>query len=228
MNAFQNLLRENRWHSFLLAVVLAVITSGSLPADEPGLAGANHKKMVNIEDYLFVVGRDHKLRFTFELVNRKRGETELHQIDVANVEIPQEIATPELIRLLNESFPAFRFVASKHDPQVVHAIDKRLDQLSGYALSQKATLKFSGTPQGLVRKLHESIPHLGPRESGSFRQAFDDDSSQIKVEGKQEELRQLLTSGGKWEKYGPCIWISQTALDTKMSIVQFYGPKFPN
>lgn len=214
------------WHSLVcLIMLLLVLWSSPLSAQESNPRRVDREHMINLEDYLYRVGNDHGIRFTTEFVVSTSRRGELQQVDASNVEIAEDLSAAALTEKLNQNFPKFRFVASKHDSRILHVIDKRLDQFESYALAQKMTFKFAGTPHGMIRKLHESIANIGPRESGSFRQAFDDDDSQIEVNGQKQEVRNLLTSGSKWGRYGPLIWRAETALDTEKTIVQFYGPQ---
>ncbi len=211
--------------SLAFLVLLSLLVATPLSAQE---ARPDRDKRVNVADYLYQVGEKYGVQFTFEFVNKKHNVHELQQLDPTRVELTEGLSAAALTRQLNESFAKFRFVASDASPKIVHVIDKRLDQVKDYAIEQKATIQFSGTPHQLVRKLHESIPSIGVSQGGSFRQAFDDDFSQITVDRQNQPVRNLLTSGSKWDTYGPRIWIAVTPLDTHKTVVQFYGPKRNN
>ncbi len=210
-----NMIKRRRW--ILTGALLFLTTTQTVDAQDH--AG----KATLLENFLYKLGQRYPVQFTLEWCNKTEHTFRPAYIDVSQVKLDANDSTQQIVDKLNRGVEAYRFARNEKNPRVVHVIEKRLDTLKGYALKKKLSLDFEGTPHQLNRKLHALFPAVKLREHGDWREAGDDDMSQITLHADNLPVRDILTNGSDWKSYGPIIWRAETKLDTKNAIVQFRG-----
>lgn len=231
--------RTSRYPSSIPCAALAVLaTLGMLSSAAPirgqnrPVADAPTVKTINVDHGLHRLGKKTGYHFTLEIVNGTRNSWRTPEIpepaiDELLAQSFTDLSPQQFAAQLNERFPDYRFVVNKKKTSIVHVIEKKLDKIEPYPLEQKVTLDFEGTPQDMVRALHEKLPSVDNRKSGSFRQMFGDYFSEVAIRAKEQKVRDILTDASEWKYYNHIIWRAETAADTKTTIVAYYGPLRP-
>lgn len=97
---------------------------------------------------------------------------------------------------------------------VVHIIDVRLTQQSGYSMDKAIeSLNFEGPLIDLPNALGKNGVEIGSKNFGDTRElAINDRSTTIKANQKNIKVRDILTNSLDLQKRGRVLWIAETGL----------------
>lgn len=219
---------RSRCHLSLLTSILLACLVGCLlfprcsMAECPGPDMAA-KKAIYWELYLLRMGKLLDCHFTFEMVWPKDDASvySLHISDDGNIR-----SIDDLIENMSRDVPAMKFEKSTVNPRIVHVIDKDLIQREDYALPTRVTLKYSGGIDMLAEELQKQVPSIDRKRIGSWRTVFDDHTTKVTVEVKDQPIRRVLTECVPLENYHVFLWRAQTRIsnDEAHTTLQYYGP----
>ena len=118
-----------------------------------------------------------------------------------------------LIRELTKRVPHVTAIKDSKRPDIVHIIDKELLKLRDYALDQKLTIDFRGSPLELATSLKEKGIKAGPKISEATLKATGgiDTETFLNVHAKDDQVRMILTDGfPKTKENHGVLWHART------------------
>ena len=168
------------------------------------------EETVPLWKYLYRQGIQLDCYFTIEVMNREFDDwiTE-HDVQVTNEPSSRE----KMIEQLSAQLKGVHVYRSKENPAIVHIIDERLEKEKEYSLPKCVAVKFRGTPDELVEKLHQtSFENLHPKRSGVFSSGarFGDFTTETHCSTRGASARRVLTDWLPLSHYTRILWTSET------------------
>ncbi|HEY5312108.1 MAG TPA: hypothetical protein VIK18_06295 [Pirellulales bacterium] len=179
-----------------------------------------------VTDYVAVIAARLNCTFTLESFADRPGNFYYKVIDLPVGHLN------ELVPLLQTRLPEFEVSRDRHDPTVVHLIDKRLRTWKDYPLDRVVKVNYHGHVEGFFEKLTKAkIPlHLGIEGGPGFNAYRTDFHVELDVDGWT--LREMLTQMPSRKQYGRILWeastfpIDRTKSDELETCV-FFSPRWP-
>lgn len=192
-------------------------------------------------DYLHFIGE--KLGCYFTLEYRAYQITRQPSSLQAEMTNDQSIATmPALLAKLRDGLTGFSVIENPKNPKVIHIIEQALEQADGYVLNKRTSVQYAGhlvpcvvkdtngrnlqQGAGVVVALARTV---GKLENGTAeaRGDFDDCNTKVKIDAKNESVRNILTDCIPLKNYHRILWrAAATERNGKPTVmIQFYGPK---
>ncbi|MBI4471368.1 MAG: hypothetical protein HY646_01790 [Acidobacteria bacterium] len=118
------------------------------------------------------------------------------------------------------------------DSPIIRLRDKRLASVTNYALNERISIEYSGTPDGLIGTISELIPTIEHRRLRPVTIGVPlaiDAQTQVRVSVIDKPVGDVLTECIPPAGYRRIIWSSYTdgKKDSPTVTVTFYGPKPP-
>lgn len=183
-------------------------------------------RTISLFGFLDELGRQNDLFFTIE-EGWTDGEAR-NWLDQCTVDKPAQKGGPrEGLERLSRTVPYFTYMVNKANPRIIHIVDSRLKQQRDYGLEYTiSSIDFVGTAPRLVNEIRlQGIPVSANRNLSTTDPGLYDFSTEVRVKGKQQGVRDALSNFIPLEGRGHVLWISRTKLGRgEMSYVQFYGP----
>lgn len=219
---------------FIVALVIMIAVSQTMFGSQNNITGFRHylSKTADKLDFYFTaesVGPEGLGSSDFILqatVNDNPDVTEDLNTFIAylthDVRVMHNIGDTRIIKL----------AVDRHDRgrPILRIRDVRLSNLRGYVLDQRMSLKYEGTPFGLVKELSRVCPLVelqrvfsvgaGPLEVGDVQ-------TPIKIAAHDKPLRDILTDCVPLSECKRLIWSSCTEgrKDSPHVILRFHGPR---
>lgn len=217
----------NRPTILTAALLLTTICSPLGKAEEP-LAKQEAKK-VYWQLYVAELPKELYCYFTIERMPNMPGEKKYRCPFIRNdVTLDRNVKTVKsLVDKLRKEMEGIAVIQNAKNPAVIHLVDERLLKIDGYVMDKKVDIIYSGVIERLSQELEKRIPEIGPMRGGSLRDMFGDYVTQVKIDVKNQTVREVLTDCVPLEKYSRLLWRAKTRkMDGQYkTIVQYYGPR---
>jgi hypothetical protein len=165
-------------------------------------------KTIPLAKYLQVAGKKLDCHFTIEYAEKGAGGSPIWQASVAP-EVPASAA--KLVEKLKQSVPQARFVQGIGNGQIIHIIDARLMDKSGYVLGNLGTVTYSGAVGGLPDAIRQQCGNniytqtVFPTGWASTV----DTSTPAVVPAVSRPIRDILSDAVPDKDYSRVIWSSE-------------------
>lgn len=182
--------------------------------------------LVSLEDYLYAMGDTLNVYFTIErLTDSKTHDSPLSVADVRNDEANSIEA---LVAKLNHELEGVTAVRSDDNPTVIHLIETSLLEYHDYPLEQQVTVEYTGTLDGLTKKMNELLPSVGPSTRGSFPIPHGSDyTTETSINASNKRVRKILVEAVPLEGYGRILFeaIAYDLAKAPQVEVSYFGPR---
>ncbi len=144
---------------------------------------------------------------------------------------PNVTTVEGLVRELQKKIPGATVILDRKnkDHPVIHLIESPLAKKRDYVLDRKIDVTYSGIVGDLAGDLEKRIPGIeAPRSGTGPTEAFNDHVTKVKIDAKQEPIRDILTHCVDLNKYNWLIWTAKTSQQEDKAWktqVRFSGPK---
>ena len=100
-----------------------------------------------------------------------------------------------LVKTINEKCPGVLAMRNKHNPAVIHLIDRSLLMDKNYPLERKISIRFDGSPDGLVNAIGKTIPSVRHADDLPYSMmSMIDPFTSIHVDARDDTVRDVLTN----------------------------------
>jgi hypothetical protein len=214
---------------FLLPLVLgAGILAGDVSQAQQVVPGADEAAgSIPLENLLQDLGRKYDCYFTLE-EGWEEGSA-MNAFSTSRVRLAGE--TTSLKQALDDvakQVPNLRFEMAQRDRPIIHAIDKRLDKQSRYALGMTVpSYEFSGTTGELIADLAKRGIPIAPQTVFAVGRTIATDlSTRMTIKASGLTVRRLLSDFLPLKGYSRVIWTAATKLGSGAeTVVNFKGPR---
>lgn len=207
----------------LMAAVTFICKINIIQSEEANMNYSNTQDLIALDSFAVLAAKKYSCKFTIEQVNGTMNRYRPVKIQADAVTDLEADSVRGLVSQLNERVDGFRFVQNEKNPQVVHIIEDRLSEVESYAIDQRISIEFSGTPDRLLFALGEILPNAKPRTGGDIKQVYGDNVTKVKSNSKDQKVRDILTDCSSWKEERPIIWRAETALDTQATVMEYHG-----
>lgn len=211
----------------LLPLLLGVgILAGDVSHAQRVVAGADEKAgSVPLEDFLRDLARRYDCYFTLEEGWEEGSATNAFSTSRVRL-LAETTSLKQALDDLVKQVPNLRFEMAHKDRPIIHAIDKRLDRQSRYALGMTIqSYAFTGTTGELIGDLAKrGIPILPQTVFPIGRAITIDPSTRITIKSSGLTIRRLLSDFLPLQGYSRVIWTAATKLvPGAETVVNFKG-----
>lgn len=220
----------NRRKLLLLFAPFLFVMAGVAPAQnrkqEEG-ARVKPEQQISVENYLAELGAKADCYFTIEEASHP-GDTMAPISSFALVRLRRPGGLQSELEALEAKVPHFSFVVDKERPRIIHVIDRRLREQSGYGL--EVTLKeidFEGTVEDLLAEINkQGVPVSSPTSISTEDMLSWDLSTTVQVKGRNLKVRDALSLFLPLDTYGRVLWVARTNAGQGLPThVLFRGPR---
>jgi hypothetical protein len=188
---------------------------------------------ISISNFLLSMNKRFGVHFTMEILSGQGQRSILNSLAVTRIEEPKQVENVEaLAALIRDILPNCEVRVSAGNSNAIHLIDERLSRLEDYPLNKRATIQYSGPVGGpdssLAMALRAKVPGiLAQQRGGAMYQGFDDQTTKVTVDARNEEVRRILTDYVPLQNYSIFVWraVTQDLQGKETTVVQFYGPR---
>ena len=183
--------------------------------------------MISYKEYLYKMGDALGVYATIERLAVTKTHTSSLSISIAEVVDEDVSSIDALVTKLNKEIEGVTIVRSDVDPAVIHLIEAALLKNDAYPMEQQVTLEYTGTLNGLLERLHEQLPSIGPSTRGGIPTQTQDYTTQTSVDESDEVVRKILTDAVAVEGYGHILFeaITYDLNGSPQVEVNYFGPK---
>jgi hypothetical protein len=115
-----------------------------------------------------------------------------------------------LVKKLRREMKGIAVIQNTKNPAIIHLIDERLLKIKRYVMDKKVDVAYSGVLDGLSRELEKRSPEIGPITEGMIGDIYADHITQVKVEAKNQTVREVLTGCVPLKNYRLTLWVAKT------------------
>lgn len=164
----------------------------------------------SLSNFLLDAGEQFACHFTFE--NLAETEEFLPALNLAIADIPkQDVRTvDELIEKLRKDLDGVTIERTPGYPNVIRIVETQLLKMTGYDIDKKISLTYSGTPMGMLYKIHELVPGIVAKEGGALPLILGDFRTSIQMDVKETSIRFVLTKAVPLTKDRIFLWEATT------------------
>jgi len=201
----------------ILIAALCMATA-SLSAGERGLSQETEEvEKISWDLYLSELPEELDCRFTVERMTfragtprevRRRDPSPFFRYDLTR---DPNIKTVEaLVEKLRREMKGIRVIQNAKNPAVIHLIAERLSRIEGYGMDKKLDVTYSGSMGELAGEVGKQVPGIGFSRGGAIGQVLGDFRTQVKVDVKNQTVREVLTGCVPLKDYSQVLWIATT------------------
>jgi hypothetical protein len=186
-------------------------------------------KKVGWDLYLAHVLEQLDCYFTIErmgfIPGEKRDSSPFHGRDLT---LDPNVKTVEaLVKKLRTEMKGIVVIQNAKNPAVIHLVEERLLEIEGYVMDKKVDVTYSGLIDELPGELGKHAPGIGFTRGGAIGEVFGDFKTQVKVDAKDQAVREVLTGCVPLKDYSPVLWDTKTRKKDGQykTIVRYHGPR---
>lgn len=164
---------------------------------------------LRLDEYLYEAGSRLDCYFTIEelVKNEDQGGFLLYSQEILYPRLGHDIK--KLVKHLNDNLAGFVAMQNETNSRVIHIIDKRLVRSEKYVMDSCATIDFKGRLPLLAKTIGDSVEgriHIRRRGVTLGLESTRVDRTYVRVIGKNQRVRDLLTNSVPLSKYCRLIW----------------------
>jgi len=115
-----------------------------------------------------------------------------------------------LVEKLRRELKGIRVIQNAKNPAVIHLIAERLSRIEGYAMDKELDVKYSGVIGELPGEVGRHVPGIGFSRGAFIGEVPGDFRTQVKVDVKNQTVREVLTGCVPLKDYSGILWIATT------------------
>jgi hypothetical protein len=208
--------------SALLGIMVSLTTA---QGEEP--VGPHQAKKIDWALYLAELPEGLHCYFTIETMALMPGKGKIppspfHRYDLTP---DRDIKTVDaLAEKLRKEMKGIVVIQNTKNPAIIRLIDERLLKIPGYVMDKKVDIKYSGLIDKLAAELGKHVPGIEPRRGFPIGEVRQDYRTQVKVDAKNQTVREVLTGCVPLKDYSRVLWDTETRKDGQYkTIVAYYG-----
>ena len=161
---------------------------------------------------------------------RKKDPSPFHRYDLT---LDPNINTVQaLVEKLRREMKGIVVIQNAKNPAVIHLIEERLFKIEGYVMDKKVDITYSGLIDELAGEVGKHVPGIGFTRGGAIGEIPGDFHTQVKVDAKDQTIREVLTGCVPLKDYSRVLWHTKTWKKKDgqyQTIVRYQGvPHFPS
>ena len=211
----------------VLTSALLGITMSLTSTQGEELVGPQQAKKIDWELYLAELPEGLHCYFTIERMAFMPGKGKIppspfHRYDLTpDRDIKSVDALAEKLR---KEMKGIVVIQNTKNPAIIHLIDERLLKIQGYVMDKKVDITYSGLIDGLAAELGKHVPRIEPRRNFPIGQTRQDSRTRVKVDAKNQTVREVLTGCVPLIDYSPVLWDTETWKDGEYkTVVAYHG-----
>lgn len=139
---------------------------------------------------------------------RKRDPSPFHRYDLT---LDPNINTVQaLVEKLRREMKGIAVIQNAKNPAVIHLIEERLSKIEGYAMDKKLDVTYSGLIDELAGEVGKHVPGIGFTRGVAIGEIPGDFFTQVKVDVKNQTVREVLTGCVPLKDYSRVLWDTKT------------------
>ena len=197
------------------SILIAVLCMATVPLSIS--EGGDPQEMEEVKKvpwalYLAELPKQLDCHFTIErmgfMPGKKRDPSPFHRYDLtldANINTVQG-----LVEKLRREMKGIAVIQDTKSPVVIHLVEERLLKIEDYVMEKKVDITYSGLIDKLAVELGKHVSGIGPRRGGPIGEGLGDFYTQVKVNAKNQTVREVLTECVPLKDYSRVLWDTRT------------------
>jgi hypothetical protein len=169
--------------------------------------------------------------YSFTVERREQKAGPLADLSDPSITEPTDLTNADdAIKYLRAQLSNVVVEVDAKNPKIIHLIDDKLVKDDNYALAATASLKYHGTPSGLVEDLGKlTNGRIGTPQMVSIGESSGDYVTPIIVDADNLSLRSVLSDFIPPQAYHPIFWVADFRENTGggLVFVRYNGPVAP-
>ncbi len=194
--------------ALLWATICSIVSQAAEPVE-----AAKKVAKVPWDLYLAQLSQQVDCYFTIERMGFMPGKGKIppspfHRDDLTSD--PNIKTVESLVAKLRKEMKGVVVIENAKNPAVIHLIEERVLKIDGYVMDKKIDITYSGVLAKLPVELEKRLPEIGPFRGGSTHDMLVDYITQVKVDAKNQTVREVLTGCVPLKNYSPILWTAKT------------------
>ena len=197
--------------TIVAAALLSVTMCSNVSQGEEPVETQEVKK-VDWDLYLAELPEQLDCHFTIERVGTAPGD-KIHRSAFYryNLTPDRNIKTSEaLVQQLRREMKGVAVIQNTKNPAVIHLIEEPLLKIQDYVMDKKVDITYNGLIDKLAVELGKQVEGIGPRRGALIGDVPGDFRTQVKVDAKNQTVREVLTECVPLKDYSRVLWDTRT------------------